>query len=81
MSDNNSGRILDKLDKLDERLDTAVLTLARNTEHLAEHMRRTAILEEELRPVKAHVELMNNLAKVGSAALAALLAAKSLGFL
>jgi hypothetical protein len=73
--------ILAKLDKMDERLDTVTITLVRNTEHLAEHMRRTAILEEDFKPVKAHVQLMNNVAKITSVVLAGVLAAKSLGVL
>jgi chromosome segregation ATPase len=63
-----SKRIEDKLDKLDERLDAMSTTLAVNTESLKEHMKRTAIIEQELKPVKAHVQLMNALAKVSIAA-------------
>jgi hypothetical protein len=68
-----------RLERLDERLDTIAVTLARNTSSLEEHIRRTEILEQDFKPVKSHVTLMNNAAKVSSALLAAILAAKSLG--
>ena len=66
-----SKRLEDKLEKLDERLDTISTTLAVNTQSLKEHMKRTEMLESELKPVKAHVQLMNALAKVGVAAIGA----------
>lgn len=56
--------VLNKLDKLDEKLDKANekvseidKTLARNTDSLAEHMRRTSLLEDELKPIKKHMAL------------------------
>ena len=39
-------------------------TLVINTEHLAEHMRRTKIIEGELRPVVKHVDQMRGAAKL-----------------
>lgn len=54
--------VLNKLDKLDDRLDSVDRTLVKQEANLAEHMRRTEILESqheklyvELEPVKAHV--------------------------
>lgn len=44
-------------------------TLAINTEHLSEHMRRTELLETELRPVTKHVQKMQ-----GAGSLLAILA-------
>lgn len=77
MSDDQ--RIHDKLDKLDERLDQQGITLVKNTAILEEHIKRTALLEEDMRPIKKHVALVNAAAKIGSAALGLLLAAKQLG--
>jgi hypothetical protein len=68
----------DKLDKIDERLDTISITMERNTASLDEHIRRTEIIEQELKPVKDHVNLVNASAKIGSALLALLLALKEL---
>jgi len=77
MSDDQ--RIYDKLDKMDQRLDNVDQTLVKNTVLLDEHIRRTNILEEDFKPIKKHVALMNALAKIGSVGLGALLAAKQLG--
>lgn len=69
----------DQLDRMESRLDAIDVTLAKNTVILDEHIRRTEIIEEEMKPVKDHVKLMNFGAKIGSAVLALLLAAKQLG--
>ena len=52
-----------KVDKLDDHLDRVDKTLVRQEANLAEHMRRTELLEsqhdllvKELLPVKTHVE-------------------------
>lgn len=75
-----SYRKLDeKLDKIDGRLDALTVNLAENTASLKEHMRRTELLENQVKPIEAHVHLMNNAAKVASVLLGAVLAAKSLG--
>ena len=54
--------IITKLDKLDDRLDSVDRTLVKQEANLAEHMRRTELLESQherlysdLEPVKAHV--------------------------
>lgn len=44
-----------KVDRLDGRLDSVDKTLAVNTEQLAGHMRRTELLEADLKPIKKHV--------------------------
>lgn len=49
-------RIFDKLDRIEARLAAIDVTLAKQHESLAEHMRRTAVLEEEMHPVVKHVE-------------------------
>jgi hypothetical protein len=68
-----------RFDRIDERLDKTNEILARNTATLEEHVRRTNLLEQKVAPIEAHVHMMNVLAKVASVAMAAALAAKSLG--
>ena len=48
-------RIESKVDKLDDRLDTSEKVQVKQEANLAEHMRRTALLEEGLKPVQKHV--------------------------
>lgn len=45
----------DQLDKIHERLTSIDKTLVRQEGHLAEHIRRTALLEDEIKPIKKHV--------------------------
>ena len=58
--------VLTKLDKLDEkvdktndRLNSMDKTLVKQEENLKEHMRRTDLLENDLKPIKKHVAVMN----------------------
>jgi hypothetical protein len=53
-----------KLDRINERLHSIDKTLALNTQQLAEHMRRTALLEKEMQPVSKHVQQMQGAAKL-----------------
>jgi hypothetical protein len=53
----------ERLDRVDARLGNIDITLARHDENLAEHMRRTDLLEqrdreiaETLQPIKQHVD-------------------------
>lgn len=48
----------EKLDKVSERLNSIDITLAVNTESLVEHIKRTNLLEAELKPVSKHVIMM-----------------------
>lgn len=57
-------RIVDKLDKLDGRLDSVDKTLIVNTASLEEHVRRTALLEEQMIPVKRHIAMFEGVLKV-----------------
>jgi hypothetical protein len=52
----------EKLDKVEERLGSIDITLAKNTQSLDEHIRRTELAEEaigfikdELKPIQKHV--------------------------
>lgn len=70
-----SRRIFDKLDKLDERLDNMDKSLLRQTITLEEHVKRTNLLEEEIRPMKKHMLILYAFGKIfgGMAVLAAII--------
>lgn len=74
------GALADEQASMLARVDK---TLDRNTASLEEHMKRTSLLESELRPIKAHVEFVNSAAKfvtiLFGAAGAVATAAKTLG--
>jgi archaellum component FlaC len=64
-------KIDNKLDKLDERLDSVDKTLVKQEANLAEHMRRTELLEKQhenfanqLTPIKNHVEQVKTSVKI-----------------
>lgn len=80
MSDNND-RLYQKLDNIDQRLDNVDVTMARNTVLLDEHIKRTNLLEAEIKPIKRHMDMVNLLAKLMSGALGLLLAARQLGLI
>lgn len=52
-------RLLDKLDKLDDHLQRIDVTLAKQEVSLSEHIRRTELIENDLVPIKGHVERVN----------------------
>jgi uncharacterized protein (UPF0335 family) len=52
-----------KLDKIDERLDKIDQHLAVYNAQLKEHIRRTEIIENEMKPIKAHVIGVQTFAK------------------
>ena len=54
-----------KIDKLDTRLDEINTTLVVNTDHLAQHMARTALLEKRVQFIESHIYIVNALFKVG----------------
>ena len=78
MNDDNE-RKANQLDRIEIRLDSIDVTLVKNTISLDEHIKRTNLLEEELKPVKAHVNLMNAMAKIVAAGGTILLGLKQLG--
>ena len=57
-------RVLNKLDKIEERLGSIDKTLVKQEENLAEHMRRTELLETKMEPVEDHVKNVNFLFKI-----------------
>lgn len=62
MSD--SKAILEKLEKMDSRLDNIDITLAKQAKDLEYHIKRTDLLEDKLIPVEKHVSLVNTAFKV-----------------
>ena len=57
------NRIEQKIDKIVETLGEQAVTLGRLTVSVEEHVRRTNILEEDVKPIKAHVFMMNGAIK------------------
>lgn len=48
-------KLHEKIDKIHDRLGAIDITLARNTDSLVEHVRRTELLEDSLKPIQKHV--------------------------
>lgn len=53
-------RILDKLDKIDDRLNDIDKTLVKNTASLEEHMRRTDLLEKAQSDLQIQIKPLMN---------------------
>lgn len=62
--DDKFKRIEDKLDTVVEKIHSIDKTLERNTTSLEYHILRTNLLEADLKPIKSHVTLMNNIFKI-----------------
>ena len=56
--DKRLERIEDKIDGLSTHLSSIDSTLAGQHVQLADHIRRTAILEEQIAPIKTHVDMV-----------------------
>lgn len=54
--DKRITRIEDKVDKIIEKISSIDVTLAAQHVSLKDHIRRTEILEKEMKPVKKHAE-------------------------
>ncbi len=52
-----------KLDKIDQRINNVDVTLAAQHEVLKEHVRRTNLLEEQIKPIEKHVSMVNGAIK------------------
>lgn len=52
MEDYKYDKLDAKLDKLDSRLDSIDITLARQCDSLEMHIKRTDLLEEEVKPLR-----------------------------
>lgn len=62
MNEDQFARLYDKLEKTDEKIGEINITLASQAVELKEHIRRTALLEEHMAPVKKHVDVVQALA-------------------
>ncbi len=58
------NRIFNKLEAIDEKQAIMGEVQVKHEENLREHMRRTELLEQELRPVKKHVEQVRGASKL-----------------
>ena len=56
MSDERFDKIEIKIDKLDERLDKIDVTLAAQHESLKSHMKRTELLEAQVKPLNIFMD-------------------------
>lgn len=64
MDDRRLERIEAKMDDIADHTASIDITLAKQSIILAEHIRRTEILEEKLEPVETHVKLVNAILKL-----------------
>lgn len=73
---NDMTYIHDLLAKIDSRLDDMHEVQVRHDENLKEHMKRTAMLEDELKPIKKHVDKVTTVGQflLGTVGLLALIA-------
>lgn len=62
--DKRLERIETKLDDIGDHLGQINVTLAAQHVSLKEHIRRTALLEQEMKPVKKHVYMVNGALKL-----------------
>lgn len=63
MSDERLIRIEDKVDAVNAHIASINVTLARQNEQLAYHIRRTDLLEAQMKPVSDHVATIRTLGK------------------
>jgi hypothetical protein len=66
---------MDKIDKIHESIKNIEITLAKQHISLEEHMRRTELLEEHIKPIQKHVIAVQGVIAflLGCAALAGLI--------
>lgn len=57
------NRLHDKVDKIDDRLDKIDKHLAVYNEQLIIHIKRTDLLEQDVRPIKTHVAQVSGVLK------------------
>lgn len=63
-------RIEEKLDEVKDELSTTNIILAKNTESLEYHIKRTDLLETKVSHIDGHVKMMQGATKVVGALLA-----------
>ncbi len=81
-------KLHEKLDKVVEKIGTIEISQAKTEVIMDEHIRRTAlneenidILRQEFRPVKSHVQFINNISKFIAIIASILVFLESLGIL
>ncbi len=57
-------KLFDKIEKIDDRLNSIDLSLVRNTISLEDHIKRTNLLEDEIKPIKKHVLMVEAVLKL-----------------
>lgn len=62
--DENLRRLEDKLDKVSDSISSIDVTLGKQSVSLEEHIRRTELLEERMKPVEAHVIFISGMTKL-----------------
>lgn len=67
MAEDKLDRIENKIDKIVDRIGSIDVTVAKQQVSLDEHIARTNILEDEIRPIKKHVDIVNFLGKIALA--------------
>lgn len=60
----DNKRVEEKLDKVADDISQINITLAKQEVSLAEHIRRTNVLEQKLEPVEKHVAMVNGGLKI-----------------
>lgn len=56
-------KILEKIDKVESHVGGQAITLAKLTVSVEDHIRRTNLLEEDFKPVKKHVAMVEGALK------------------
>ncbi len=64
MDDERSTRIEQKLDKVVEHIGSIDVTLGKQHVSLCDHIRRTELLEQEIAPIKKHVNMVSGALKL-----------------
>lgn len=64
MSDTRLTRIEDKIDRLTDKVASIDTTLSSQHMVLEEHVRRTNLLEEQIKPIEKHVNMVTGALKL-----------------
>lgn len=64
MDDRRHLKLEDKLDKISDHISDINITLAKQSVILEEHVKRTNLLEEKIKPIERHVVMANGALKL-----------------
>lgn len=56
--------VVSMLEVMDKRLDSIDITLAKQAKDLEYHIKRTDLLQDEMKPIKEHVTLVTTAVKI-----------------